>query len=466
MNSFRSRCLSLQVLTRYVDAMNIYTQLIEVCKERTDSHLSSARIRELVSTRFGTNPSSVIPSDYCYNRLNRGIAFKKHLFVRVGRSEYKYVGPEYPYSGRIYSRPKGVNQDRIVGEWKNGKCVRFGDIALQGNIRSLAYDLNAKAEPYQIGRLQDLRKELKGFARRPGNSIFTDQTIFEKKNYAFHYGGRSELQFNIGFDPSDGNDLRHGIAFSFETNQTLPDLDVLRPKVRLFNEFLALHPTEYLHMKMWHWDAEVRSDDYMPSAIPTERIVDGVFVFLGLLNPIAKVDSDQILRDFDDLLPLYKYVESNGTAQPVVVLDTSSFKFRPGCTVKKLRTTARKKTDPIDVSLRHNSLQLKLYELLVAEFGNENVGTELKTGNGTRVDVVVRHPNDYWFYEIKTHHSPRACIRDAIGQLLEYSHWPNGVEAVRLIVVGENPLDADGRHYLNTLESQYSLPIEYRQVEL
>lgn len=320
------------------------------------------------------------------------------------------------------------------------------------------------AEPYQIGRLQDLRKELKGFARRPGHSIFSDQTIFER--YAFHHGGRSELQFNIGFDRSDSDELRHGIAFSFETNQTLPDIDILRPKVRLFNEFLDLYPTKYSRMRMWHWDAEGRSDDYMPSAIPTERIVNGVFVFLGLLNPIAKVDCDQILRDFDDLLPLYKYVESNGTAQPLVVVETSPFQFRHGCTVKKLRTTAHKKDDPVDVSLRHNSLQLKLFELLVAEFGNKNVGTELPTGNGTRVDVVVEHPNEFWFYEIKTYHSPRACIRDAVGQLLEYSHWPNGIEAARLIVVGENPLDADGQQYLNTLKSLYSLPIEYRQVEL
>ena len=254
------------------------------------------------------------------------------------------------------------------------------------DIRTIAEELNAKSGGYQIGRLQDIRKELKGFARRPGSSIFSDQTIFDK--YAFHHGGRSELQFNIGFDGSDGNELRHGIAFSFETNQTLPDIDELRPQARLFNEFLNLYPHKYSRMRMWHWDAQGRSDDYMPSAIPTERIANHVFVFLGIRYPIAELDTDQILRDFDDLLPLYLYVVSQGAADPVTVVDSPTFQFKPGCTIKKLKATAELKSDPVDVDLRHNLLQLKLYQLLVAEFGNDYVGTELPTGNGTRIDVV------------------------------------------------------------------------------
>lgn len=190
-------------------------------------------------------------------------------------------------------------------------------------IKSLAYELNATSGTFEVGKLQALRKELKGFARRAGNSIFSNQTIFE--HYAFHHGGRSELQFNIGFDVSGGHDLRHGIAFSFETNQTLPDIAVLRPKVRLFNEYLELYPTRYSHMRMWHWDSKGRSVDYMPSPIPTERIADGVFVFLGVLNPIEKISCNQILQDFDELLPLYKYVESEGASQPITDIVTIPF---------------------------------------------------------------------------------------------------------------------------------------------
>ena len=46
-----------------------------------------------------------------------------------------------------------------------------------------------------------------------------------------------------------------------------------------------------------------------------------------------------------------------------------------------------------------------------------------------RMDVVFMHTNGFWFNEIKTYHSSLAGIRDAIGQLLEYAHWPKGIAA-------------------------------------
>lgn len=216
---------------------------------------------------------------------------------------------------------------------------------------------------------------------------------------------------------------------------------------------------------MWYWDDEGRSDDLMPSAIPPERATDGVFAFLGHIQPSRSVRVDKILRDFDDLLPLYKYVESRGIAQPVDVLKTNPFEFVPGCTVKKLATTAKAKSNRVSVALRHNAMQLALYKRLCDQHGRRNVGTELPTGNGTRVDVVLKQGDSYGFYEIKTYHSPRACIRDAIGQLLEYSHWPNGLPAAHLVVVGENKLDREGKQYLAQLRSLYSLPIDYIQVK-
>jgi hypothetical protein len=43
---------------------------------------------------------------------------------------------------------------------------------------------------------------------------------------------------------------------------------------------------------------------------------------------------------------------------------------------------------------------------------------------GTVIDVVVKMKNEYWFYEIKTALTPRACLREATGQLLEYGFGP------------------------------------------
>ena len=185
---------------------------------------------------------------------------------------------------------------------------------------------------------------------------------------AFHHGGRSELQFNIGKDGSGGTMLRHGIAFSFGLSQTLPTIDPLKPKVRLFNDFMKLYPDKFADMRMWHFHNATRSDNYMPSPIPSERVENGVFVFLGKRLPIGELNYDRILTDFDRLLPLYRYVESNGSLQPTSESEDRPFSFTPGCTRKPGQTTAKLTQDPIDITLRHNLMQERLYNRLVAKF--------------------------------------------------------------------------------------------------
>jgi len=58
------------------------------------------------------------------------------------------------------------------------------------------------------------------------------------------------------------------------------------------------------------------------------------------------------------------------------------------------------------------------------------------------------------------------CIREAVGQLLEYCLWPGGVQAQKLVVVGEMPLDPDAKTYLVALNGKLSIPIEYRTVQV
>lgn len=337
-----------------------------------------------------------------------------------------------------------------------------------GLISEIAEEINEKSKGYKVGELQHLRKQLKGMKRLPGTAIFTSKTIFdsEKDKYAFHYGGRPELQFNIGIEEGPPGKLRHGLAFSLETSQTLKDINELRPQIYLFNDFIRLYPEKFGHYRMWHCDAEGRSCNYTPSPIPEERIRNKVFIVLGKTQPIDDYDVDAILRDFDELLPLYKYVIGNGTIPPLEVIEDSETEFTPGCKINAHQTVAYFKASQIDVDLRHNLIQLALYKKLCEQFGKDVVRAEWPTGNGTRIDMVVKHASTFWFYEVKTYHSPRACIREALGQLLEYSFWPNGKKAERLIVVGENPLDQEGYDYLEFLRINFRLPIFYEQVLL
>ena len=40
--------------------------------------ISSQELKALLKARFGTNLSSIIPPDYCYNRVNKGMVFFRY----------------------------------------------------------------------------------------------------------------------------------------------------------------------------------------------------------------------------------------------------------------------------------------------------------------------------------------------------------------------------------------------------
>ena len=141
-------------------------------------------------------------------------------------------------------------------------------------------------------------------------------------------------------------------------------------------------------------------------------------------QPLKRIDYELILDDFDRLLPLYQFVETDGKTKPVSVELETRFCFQPGLRPKKRKAIVEQSHEQIERDLRHNELQKALYRRLAREFGKQNVGTENRGVNGTSIDLVVRRKPGYWFYEIKTANTVRACLREALGQLLEYSFWP------------------------------------------
>lgn len=326
------------------------------------------------------------------------------------------------------------------------------------NLHTIISEINARAKSHPIGALHEIRKVIKKKKRLPAQGIFTDKTTFER--YAYHHGGRRELQFNVGYD--DAGRLRYGIAFSLQINQTLPNIEMLIPKIKLFNDFMQLYPEEYSDMRMWHYSDEQRSPDYLPNSIPPELIKNNTFIFLGMRCAHDEIDYELILNVLDRLLPLYQYVENNGIDFPSLTL--GAFEFYPKTMLSKKSSTktflAQKE---IDINLRHNMLQEGLCQRLSEQYGSDNVSFEVRSGIGTSIDVVVRQNNEYWFYEIKTSLSSRICLRQAIGQLLEYAFWPNAQNATRLIVIGESALDKEGEKYLEALRERFSLTIEYEQ---
>lgn len=142
------------------------------------------------------------------------------------------------------------------------------------------------------------------------------------------------------------------------------------------------------------------------------------------------------------------------------------FAFTPGHTPKK---TGVVEVSPVGAGgkavLLHNELQTKLYASLVAKHGKDSVRTELPTGHGTSIDVVVKTTAFCWFYEIKVAKSLKACIRQAIPQLLEYAYWrTDNKVADRLYIAATFTMTNDAEAFLKLLRERFSLPIYYHQI--
>lgn len=327
------------------------------------------------------------------------------------------------------------------------------------DIREICNELNQKAKSYQIGQLQRLRSKIKDISRPKTLNIFSDQTI--DKDWAFHSGGRTELQFNIGTE-KDG--FRYGLALSLQLSRTLPDISGFEIKIQRFNEYLLANSHNLDNIKMWVHSASGRSEIKKISEINQSHFQEENFIFFGLLCDTDSIDYDHVLKTFDQLLPIYEYVESNSSLKESVLSNSTSFTFSGFSESKKLSCTYSSPAKKFEVKFKHNELQLKLCQLLSKKYGVENVGDECLTKFGTRVDAVIKNTNGFIFYEIKTNSTLKLCIREALGQLLEYGYWDSDVVPQKLVVVGDHPVNKMAIKYLDKLRNEFSLPIYYQRV--
>lgn len=337
------------------------------------------------------------------------------------------------------------------------------------SIEELALTLNRRAEDYDIGNLQEIRKELQGLKQRPSSDIFSQQSIIEDGNYAFHAGGRDELQFNIGLVEEDGDEeIRYGVGFSLQISPSMIDMEGVQSRIAVFNEYIRKNPGRFAGLWMWHYpdDGTGRSTDYRPEEVRSTLIRPGVFIFLGHRRKPSRLSYDDILGLYDRLLPLYVHIESkiDSGGLPEEQDDINPSTSGDLSSDRKYETSVRHSASETERILEHNRMQDTLERGLSADYGDRAVQAEYFTGYGGRVDLVVEQTNQKWFYEIKPFDEPRKCLREAIGQLLEYAYWSSPEEPDRLVVVGKSELEQDGIDYLSRLRERFGLSVEYEHL--
>lgn len=101
---------------------------------------------------YEVNESSIIPSDLCYNRINGNIDITKSnkLFEYINVNSYKYLGPNYKYTGDVYIKKKNSDEEVKVGSWNNGEYIGIIDLkaeeALWVAAAKMAYEIyNSKS---------------------------------------------------------------------------------------------------------------------------------------------------------------------------------------------------------------------------------------------------------------------------------------------------------------------------------
>ncbi|MRK21527.1 hypothetical protein [Pseudomonas sp. JG-B] len=142
------------------------------------------------------------------------------------------------------------------------------------------------------------------------------------------------------------------------------------------------------------------------------------------------------------------------------------FEFRAGHTERAVEPISKAASAKTKVNQLHNDIQNKLFSYLCAQYGEKCVGTELDTGSGTSIDVVVKEEGKTTFYEIKTSASVRTNIRQAIPQLLEYAYWSERKSADELVIVSPLPITKSAARYLKFLRKEFKLPLSYRQFDI
>jgi hypothetical protein len=127
------------------------------------------------------------------------------------------------------------------------------------------------------------------------------------------------------------------------------------------------------------------------------------------------------------------------------------------------QTDTRRAMEETDVTHIHYQMQLSLYDSLVAAHGHDKVSCEgAMMSSGRRADIIVRLPDGYELFEIKTALAPRDCVREALSQLLEYAYWPGSPDFNALWIVGPSPIDSETQEYLDGLRERFGMPVGYR----
>lgn len=106
----------------------------------------------------------------------------------------------------------------------------------------------------------------------------------------------------------------------------------------------------------------------------------------------------------------------------------------------------------------HNKLQQKLYDFLKKKHSQNVVVMEEDF-----VDIKLVEDDIITFYEVKPFLTARRCIREALGQILDYSWFVASEETkqIKLIIVGPNEPNNEEEKFISYVKSNLNMDFDY-----
>lgn len=112
----------------------------------------------------------------------------------------------------------------------------------------------------------------------------------------------------------------------------------------------------------------------------------------------------------------------------------------------------------IELDYLHKKIQIELEVILKKRF--KKVEAEYRD-----IDIFIQDERDY-LLEIKTSDTARMCIREAIGQLLEYAFYKWKYNDPHFVIVGPSKMQIEDLDYINKLNQLIGVRIHYCHYEL
>lgn len=119
-------------------------------------------------------------------------------------------------------------------------------------------------------------------------------------------------------------------------------------------------------------------------------------------------------------------------------------------------TSIRRAIKECVINRRHNKLQEAFAKYLKSKYGENKVFLEENF-----VDIRVVEDDALTFFEVKKDYRPVKCIREALGQLMEYSYQHQGEKPIRFVVVGPSLASSEDEQFIRFLKQSIKQEFDY-----